>query len=233
MRETKAILSRYSVLYAEDEPSVQKSTAEYLQRYFKAVYIAGDGEEALRLYASKRPDAMILDIAMPSIDGLSVARRVRTRDRSTVIVMLTAFTDTEKLLQATELQLCKYLVKPVSLVDFKRTLKKMAQVLDERDARYLMLDASYRWDLRAKRLLHGDTPVKLTPKEAALLELFVANLNRCVSYAEIMATVWEEHVDSDVSIESVKLQVHFLRKKLPADTIHNVYGRGYLLKAKM
>ena len=232
MRQIKQILRYYTVLYAEDDPYIQRSVVEYLGKYFKNVYVSSDGQEALRLYHDMKPDALILDIDIPHIDGLSVAKSIREDNKSIPIVMLTAFTDKDILLQATELNLSKYLVKPVAPDDFKEAMRKISLLLQSLSSESIYIGTTHTWDRQTKQLFHQDTLVKVTQKEQVLLDLFIAKRNQCITFIEIMALVWEKDIDTDVSIESVKLQVHYLRKKLPKNAIQNVYGKGYTLTVR-
>ena len=225
----KEILKNHSILYAEDDKSLQAITVEYLERYFKEVYIANDGKEALALYKKCQPKVLLLDIDMPHVDGLSVASQIRKNNQTIPIVMMTAFTDTEMLLEATELNLCTYLVKPVKASKFKEALQKISLKLEENAECNLALSKGYLWDSTKKVLYVQNEVVELTAKEKILLDLLVKHMHHCVSFEEIMSVVWEDALDTEVSIESVKFQVTQLRKKLPKDTISNVYGRGYIL----
>ena len=121
------VLKSKTILYVEDEIQIQKSVSLYLENYFDAVFVADDGEAALESYRKYRPDVVLLDINLPKRDGLSVAREIRDEDGKTKIVMLTAHTEKEKLLAATELNLCRYLVKPVTPRHFKETLLLLAE----------------------------------------------------------------------------------------------------------
>ncbi|MBU1668732.1 response regulator transcription factor [bacterium] len=224
----KKILNQYTVLYAEDDAHVQSSVVEYLSRYFKEVYVANDGKEALSFYGKKSPDALILDIDMPYIDGLKLAKIIRETNSIVPIVMLTAFTDTDKLLKATELNLCKYLVKPVDPFEFKEVMQKLSLRLEANASICINLQEGYRWNKELKELSHHGTVISLSQKEQILLNLFVSKRDECVTFTEIMALVWEESFDVEISIQSVKFQVTLLRKKLPKNSIKNVYGKGYI-----
>jgi len=79
MRE---ILQQHSILYAEDDHALQAITLEYLQRYFQEVHLASNGKEALAQYKTHHPDALLLDIDMPSIDGLTVAKQIRQENEN-------------------------------------------------------------------------------------------------------------------------------------------------------
>lgn len=228
MKNIKELLRPYSVLYAEDDKAVQKSTVDYLNRYFRTVYIANNGKEALNLYKNMQPNILFLDIDIPYMDGLSVAQEVRQFDKDIPIVMLTAYTDTDKLLRATELKLCKYLVKPIDPLEFKSTLRKLSEYF-QKSSSLIYLKDSYTWNETTHELSQYNQPITLTQKEQSLLFLLISKRNQCVTFIDIQAYVWEDSFNEEISIQSVKLQVTLLRKKLPKDSIRNVYGKGYIL----
>jgi len=226
----KDILKNYSILYAEDEKGVQKATADYIQRYFKEVYVASDGKEAWELYLKYKPDVLLSDVDMPQMDGLALAHKIREVNASIPIVMITAFTDTDKLLKATELNLTKYLVKPVDPMAFKEALQKLSKTLALSDEKFFHLKEGYVWDKELQELSLETEIIPLLQKEKVLLQLLVNKHRECVNFTDIMALVWEDDFDAEISIESVKFQVTQLRKKLPKESIKNVYGKGYILE---
>jgi len=226
----KEILQKYHVLYAEDDLAVQKSVLSVLERYFKEVYVASDGIEAMTLYNKHKPDVLISDIDMPRKDGLALALEIRAMNATIPIVMFTAYTDTEKLLKATELNLTKYLVKPVEPMAFKEALGKIAKMLLENDNTLFHLKEGYVWDCKAQILSHDNQHITLLQKEKVLLQLLIDQYQKCVNFTDIMALVWEDDFDAEISVESVKFQVSQLRKKLPKESIKNVYGKGYILE---
>lgn len=226
----KQILQKHTILYAEDNKSLQKTTVEYLRRYFEEVYVANNGEEAFALYSIHKPDALLLDIDMPLMDGLEVARNVRQLDASIPIMMMTAFTDTNLLLKAVELNLCRYLVKPVALGTFKDALQNLSERLMIQRGDVIQLKEGYVWFVKEQRLHHPVYQVSLKPKEKKLLHLFLLHINQLVSFEEIMAVVWEDDFEKEISLSTVKYHVSSLRNALPKDSIENVYGKGYIFK---
>ena len=204
MKET---LKNHSILYAEDELGLQQATVAYLRRYFKEVYAANDGKEAWELYIKHKPDVLLSDVDMPHMDGLVLAHKVREVNSSMPIVMITAFTDTDKLLKATELNLTKYLVKPVEPLAFKEALAKIAKTLVLRDEKFFHLKDGYVWDTESQELSCESKVVSLLQKEKVLLELLIKKYRECVNFTDIMALVWEDDFDAEISIESVKFQV--------------------------
>ncbi len=224
------LLKNYTILYVEDEVNIQKHMREYLEGYFKEVYVASDGEEGLEQYHIHRPDVLMLDIDLPLMDGLTLARTVRQSDKVVSILMLTAFTDQEKLLDATELKLLKYLVKPIDLLDFQNTLDLLAAELAETSQDLLSLGESYVWDKVEQKLLHHGEELTLTAKELQLIKLLVKHQHKSISFEDIMAYVWSDEFEREVSVNCVKNIVSDLRKKLPKDAIKSVYGTGYMLQ---
>jgi len=228
MKGIKEILAKYSVLYAEDDKRLQASVSEYLARFFTQVYSADDGKEALEVYNITKPDVLFLDIDMPYINGLELSRIIRERDSQIPIIILTAHIDTQKLLLATELKLCKYLVKPVKPQDFKEVLEKLSIHFHNNSSTLIHLKESYNWEDSTKTLRQENHIITLTQKEQALLSLLLKKRNSCVTYTDIEYYVWRDNINEEVSIQSIKLQITLLRKKLPKDSIKNVYGKGYI-----
>jgi len=226
----KELLKKHTILYVEDELNIQRNMTEYLEGYFKEVYVASDGEEGLKMYHLHRPDALLLDINLPRMDGLTLANTVRKTDKNVVILMLTAFTDQEKLLQATELKLLKYLVKPIDLLEFQQTLDLLAVELTELSPHMLPLGESYVWDKENEKLLHNGEACTLTTKEQELLALLIRHKNKSISFEEIMAKVWVDEFDREISLNCVKNVVSNLRKQLPKESIKNIYGKGYMFQ---
>ena len=225
-----SILKKHSILYVEDEPEIQANIAEYLDNYFSEIYLASDGEEALNQYDKHHPDVLLLDINLPKVDGLRVAKMIREQDKNVKIIMLTAFTEKEKLLKATELKLTKYLIKPVPPKVFKETLELLAHELMTNPTQYLSLNDDYTWDKKQELLTCKGIVVELTEKEHRLLKLLINSKGKSISYEKIITIIWDDAYEREISIDSVKNQVSQLRKKLPKDSIASVYGEGYIFK---
>lgn len=224
------ILKKHSILYVEDEPEIQANIAEYLGNYFGNIHLASDGKGALEQYNIHRPDVLLLDINLPNLDGLSVAQEVRKHDPTIKIIMLTAFTEKEKLLKATELKLTKYLIKPVAPKVFKETLNLLASELMDNPSHYLKLSDHFTWDKEQEQLSLDGKHVMLAEKEHRLLKLFINYKGKSISYEKIITALWDNGFDREISIDSVKNQVSQLRKKIPNIRISSVYGEGSTLR---
>lgn len=222
------LLKNYTILYVEDDSYLQKNMQEYLNGFFKEVYIASNGKEGLEKYHLYKPDSLLLDIDLPLLDGLSLAKEIRKADKKISIVMLTAFSNKEQLLEATELKLLKYLIKPVNLDEFKKMLELLAVELSQNNCNCVALSQGYSWDKINKILYYNFNVIDLSVKEQKLLDIFISNRGKSVSFETIMALVWEDSFDRSISFNSVKNLVSSLRKKLPEGYIKNVYGKGYI-----
>ena len=224
------ILKNYSILYVEDEPIIQQNICEYLESYFNKVYVASDGKKALDLYHAHSPDVMLLDINLPYVSGLEVAKQIRQEDASIKIIMLTAYTDTDKLLVATELKLTKYLVKPIEPKLFKETMLHLSKELLVNPIDFVHVASNCVWSKKEEVLYLHKVPVNLSEKEYRLFKLLLEYKGTTVGYSDIMLAVWEDTFDKEISLDSIKNQVLHLRKKLPKNCINTVYGQGYMLK---
>jgi len=220
----------YSVLYAEDEAIIRMNIENILKKYFLKVFTACDGNEAVEFYNEKLPDALILDISMPKKTGLEVASLIRKKNKSIPIIFLTAYTDTPMLLKAIDLQIDKYLVKPIQVSELEETLKKMLLYLLKNDDTKLHLSHQCMWDKSTETLYLNRKKVPLTFRELKLFNLLHNNYMKSMSMYEIIFTVWEDKAYDEVSKDSVKKLISNLRKKLPKNCLVSVYGEGYMLR---
>ena len=216
------MFSHLSILYVEDEDLIRQNAVEYLDRLCEKVIEARDGYEAFQIYTDQKPDIIITDIKMPRLNGLELAKKIRRLDKTTPVIIATAHTETTYLLQAVELQLIKYIVKPVTAAKLKEALM---MAMDSHSV--LMIDPDTRYDTFNKSLLIDDEHIKLTKNENLLLDLLVKNHQRAVTYKEIENLIW---VESSMSMDALRSLVRAVRKKMRGDFIENISGIGYRLR---
>ena len=224
-------ISDITVLVAEDEKQVLDPMVEYLQLFFEHVYIARDGLNAYRLYESKKPDIIISDIHMPHMDGLTMIEKIRKKDKQTKIIIITAHSEKEKLMQAIELHLVKYLIKPVQSDLLKELLFSLVAELRQ-SADRVDLKEGFHWESSKKLLFNRDDEVALKEKEKQVLDLLCAHPNQTVSSFDIYNHLYEDQPDREFSSNSITSLMKRIRPKLPADTISTAYGVGYILYTK-
>ncbi|MFT7004942.1 MAG: two-component system response regulator VanR [Sulfurimonas sp.] len=217
-------LQNLTILYAEDEIGIRKNIADSLRYYVKEVFEASDGEEAYLIYKDKKPDIILSDIHMPKVDGIELVKKIREEDTRTSIIMITAHTDKNYLLEAVELHMEKYLVKPVDLEQLLAGLEKCIEQIEKNREVTLKVDPNYVYDYDNKNLRYKEQSILLNKKEMLFFELLISNQNRIVHYEELQENVWDEDVMTDSALRSL---VRNLRKKLPTDIINNLSGVGY------
>ena len=195
------------------------------------MYEAQDGEEAYALYLKKKPDIIIADIDMPKLNGLDLAKKIRQIDKNVKIIILTAHIDTAMLLKATELNLIKYLVKPIT----RRELNDVLSLAIDNIKKFEIVEIkenvvfnNYIWQIEQQKLFYLDTEIILTKSELNLIALLTTELNRSFSYNEITMAIWNEH-DADKK-DSIKTIIKSLRKKSPKNFIKNHFGIGYSIE---
>ena len=219
-------LKPLTLLYVEDEPLIRQNALEYLRRYCNTVLEAQDGKEALQVYEAHNPDIIITDIKMPRLDGLAMATRIRQEDKKTPIIMTTAYTDTEYLLKAVELQLVKYIVKPVTADKLTEALCLACESLEDGEKSIIHLNKYTQYDTLNQTLLVENTLIKLTHNEILLFDFMVKNRQRAITYQEIENLIWAYE---GMSMDALRSLVRGLRKKLDGEFIENVSGVGYRL----
>lgn len=217
---------KYTVLYIEDDEGVRTINSRFLKRMFDKLYEAKDGEEGYELYKKYHPDIILTDIKMPKLDGISLAKRIRKDDENTKIIISTAFSDKEYLIEAIELKLEKYIIKPLTNRNLLPALTKAVEALDkERDFTFY-LDEDFYFDSNSSQFYLNNEVMDLTKKELNFLKLLILNKDRVVSYEEIEKFVWN---DEYMSFNSLRTTIGFLRKKIPFNCIKNISNIGYKL----
>lgn len=217
-------LQNLTILYAEDEVGIRKNISDSLSYYTKEVFVASDGEEAYLLYKEKKPDIILSDIHMPKMDGIELVKKIRAENPRIPIIMITAHTDKSYLLEAVELHMEKYLVKPIVLEDLLKALEKCVEQININQEVTLKVDSNYKYDYDNKALAYKDRSIILNKKEMLFFEVLISNQNRIIPYEELQEKVWCDDVMTDSALRSL---VRNLRKKLPTDIIYNLSGVGY------
>jgi len=220
-------LKHLTLLYVEDEPLIRANASEYFNRYCKKVFEAKDGQEGLDIYHAHKPDLIISDINMPKLNGLEFASQIRKTDKTTPIILATAHTQTEYLLKAVELQLIKYIVKPITSDKLEEALTMACNALDASPNQHIQFNTYTSYDPFNQTLIIDKNIIKLTHNELLFFDFLVKNKQRAITYEEIESLIWAYE---GMSMDALRSLVRGLRKKLGGDFIENVSGIGYRLK---
>jgi len=220
------MLRNFTLLYVEDKKIVRKNALEYLKRVAKEVYEAGDGKEAINLWKEHKPDIIITDINMPHLNGLDMAAYIRSQDKEVQIIIATAYSDTQHLLRAIELQLVTYIIKPITKEKLMDALKKSMDLIEDKSKFNLHLSQECSYNAFEKSIICDMQEIKLTKNEILFLDLLAHHRNRVITYAEIENAIWP---DDGMSQDAIRSLVRGLRKKIPQNAIENISGVGYKL----
>jgi DNA-binding response OmpR family regulator len=225
--------SELTLLYVEDDNELREQFVRILKPKFREIYEASDGLQALERYEQYSPDMILVDINLPKIDGLEVIERIRKFDKTTPIVILSAYSDQEKLLRAITLGLSEYLIKPVphkkllTLLD-DMALKNKTQIEENN---VIVLKGDYSWKKKERMLCYGEEIISLTKRERTLLEFMIKQVDEIVTFISIENLIWEDE-ESQIAYSSLSHLLKRLRKKLPEELIDNIYGEGYRITSR-
>ena len=231
--ETVAILDRMLVLVVDDDPGISESLGRALRREGYTIANAADGEAALTSVAERPPDAIVLDVSMPKLDGLSVCRRLRAEGNRVPILVLTARHSLGDRVAGLDAGADDYVVKPFALEELLARLRAIIRRgVPANESQTLKLD-----DLELDPRTHGASragkSIELTRTEYQLLELFMRNAGQVLTRDVIFDRVWG--YDFGVNSNSLDVYIGYLRRKTEIDglprLIHTVRGVGYIARA--
>lgn len=217
------------ILIVEDDERIWSFLRKGLQASGYTSSVAETGGEALALLAAGGYDLVLLDIGLPDIDGLTVLRRMRAKDRRTPVIVLTARDGVSHRVSGLEGGADDYVCKPFAFEELLARVR--VQLRTERTTEDTILkvgDATL--DLRTRRLSVDGRLLELSAREFALAELFFRHPNQVLSREQVLSNVWG--YDYDPGSNVVEVYVRYLRQKLGPTRIKTVRGMGYRLEAK-
>jgi DNA-binding response OmpR family regulator len=216
------------VLIVEDEPEMVQLLARGLREEQFEISLAGDGQTALEKSAETSFDVILLDVMLPQMNGLEVARRLRRREEDTPVLMLTARDSVPDIINGLNAGADDYLTKPFSFLELLARIRALARRRQSRRKNVLEL-ADLVLDLTSLRSFRKGREIHLSHTEYRLLELLVRNTGRVVSRSEILTSIWGH--GREVTENTLDAFVRLLRKKIDQDSetklIHTHRGFGY------
>jgi two-component system response regulator MprA len=217
---------RDRVLVVDDDPPLRRMLERTLVAEGFEVALAGDGGAALVAAERHAPDVIVLDVAIPSPDGLAVCRRLRGKGLATPILMLTARDAVPDRVAGLEAGADDYLVKPFAVQELVARLRALTRRRDSQANLVSYADLSL--DVGARRATRAGRAIELTGREAVLLELLLREAGRVVTRERALAEIWDDAAVDNV----VDRYVTRLRRKLgDPPLIRTVRGTGFALRA--
>lgn len=221
------------LLVVDDDPSVREALALVLGLGGFDVVTAGDGREAIRTLSLDSPDAVILDVLMPGLDGLEVCRRMRAIGDRTPVLMLTARTEVSERVAGLDAGADDYLVKPFAREELIARLRALLRRTGWEGQETTLRFADLELDPIAHEARRDGRLLELTRTEFLLLELLMLHPRQVLTRSTIFDRVWG--YDFGPASNSLEVYVGYLRRKTEAmgeaRLVHTVRGVGYVLKA--
>src|SRR6476646_571628 len=216
------------ILVVEDDAVLAAALTRALNQSAYAVDLVGDGEAANDALATTTYDLVVLDIALPRLDGLAVLRRLRDRRVQTPVLMLPARDTLEDRVLGLDSGADDYMTKPFDLPEFEARVRALIRRSHNAPGSS-MVHGRLRLDVAARRLFYDDQPLEMSARELALTELFLARQGRVVSKEQMIDHLFG--FGDDVGSNAIEVYVHRVRRKLEplGIEIRTVRGMGYLL----
>ncbi len=223
--KTKPIL-----LYVEDDKDILENTTFLLEDYFSEIYTAVDGQEALAKYKEHKPDIALLDINIPKINGIELAKIIRKDSKDIPILFLTAYCDKDKLLKAIDIGTSSYIVKPFKIDELQTAITKA--ISKKGFSKKINLACGFSWDKDVNIVSYKSQELKLTKKELQLITVLDNNREKFFSACELSVEVFNEN-QKDVKCNNIVQLISRLKNKITQHFqtedffIKNIYGMGY------
>ncbi|HDX6255080.1 TPA: response regulator transcription factor [Campylobacter fetus subsp. venerealis] len=223
------ILKSLTVLFVEDEDKIRTSMGSAMEGIFAKVILAGNGDEGLKKFKKFNPDVIVTDISMPIMDGLDMSKEIRDISKDTPIVILSAFSEKEKLLKAIEIGIDKYIIKPIDMEELFEAISVLAQ--DKISTTNIVkIGGGYSFNKTKRVLVRNQEEIALTKKELAFISILVKRLGTLVLHEEIKNSVW---VGEKVSDAAIRTFIKRIRDKVGANLIKNIPGLGYKIETNL
>jgi DNA-binding response OmpR family regulator len=218
----RKFLKSLKILLVEDEQKIAQSLQNAMGDYFHSFYIASNGVDGLRIFEEMAPDIVITDIMMPQKTGLEMAKEIKELDPNFPIIILSAHSETDKFLNAIDIGIIKYFIKPYDPDDLLEYINSLSERFE---SKAIALVAGFSFNINSKSFYKNRRYISLSKKETAFLELFLSQDETYVADAEtIKSYLWSGEFVSD---ERLRTFIRRLRTKTSKELVLNLKGRGY------
>ncbi len=215
-------LKELKVLLVEDEVKLAQLLYKAIGDNFDSFYIEYNGKDGFNRFIQISPDIVITDIMMPDITGLQMAKELKQINPNVHIIILSAFSETEKLLSAIDIGIAKYFIKPF---DPDELMEYIVSISSKLKNNFIILNASLKFDKETNSLYKNDKYISLTKRELNFL-LLLLEKKTIISNKILSKTIWNEESPNE---EKIRTFIKRFRGKTSKDLIVNIKGQGYHL----
>ena len=222
-----SILKNLSILLVEDEHNLAHLLRDAIGDQFARFELAYDGQEGLSLAQEMQPDLIITDITMPRMSGLEMSSILHETSPTLPIVILSAYSEKKYLLDAIDIGITKYLIKPFDPDELLDLICTLARKLNQ--ASQITLMPPFQFDTHEKKLFNDGIMVHLSRRENLFLDHLIARPNHFLTTKAIKIALWDNETVSD---ERLRVFINRLRQKTAPELIENIVGQGYVLQTQ-
>ncbi len=219
------------ILIVEDEKKVASFIKKGLEEEYFAADIALDGKEGMKMATSEEYDAIIMDIMLPFIDGISLLKEIRKREIVTPVLMLTVKDSLKDKVEGLDAGADDYLTKPFAFEELIARVRALLRRNENTKTSKLKV-GDLLLDLQTHKVIRENQEIILTPKEYAILEYLMRNSNKVVSRTKLIEHVYDYHFDPETNI--IDVYINKVRSKVDTNfktpLIHTIRGIGYIIK---
>jgi DNA-binding response OmpR family regulator len=217
------LLKSKTLLFIEDDITLQKNVVDTLNKFFKDIFIASDGDEAYDIYIENQNkiDLIITDINMPKTDGITLSKIIREYNKKIPIVIISAYTDTDYLLDSIDLNILTYITKPFTTQKIIKLFDKLLEYFSLNS--HIPIGNNMELDYEGNKIIIDNEHIKLTKRETIFLKLL--SENSLVTYDMMYEYMWDS--DKYPTSDAIKSFIRKIKKKLPKELIKNQHSIGY------
>ena len=225
-----SVLKNLNILYIEDEDNIRINVSQTLNLLCKEVFDVANIEKAIEILNNSHIDIILSDINLKGENGLDFIEKIRTNNKTIPVIFITAYTDTNYLLQASKLKLIDYLTKPIDFRMLKNALMDCVQDIIDNSKYIINFPNNINYNVLQKRLFNTleNKEIRLTSKEILLLDYLIKFNNRVIPQEELKINIWEDIFDASDS--ALKNLLNKVRKKIGKENIKNISRVGYRIK---
>lgn len=215
-------LSNLHIMIIEDDKILAYAIQQSLINHCKCVDVANDGLEGFEMFEKNKPDALIVDINLPRLNGLDMVCSIKKISPHIPVLVMTSYDSSENMLKSIEKGVYTYLRKPISIEDLQTALLMATKNLYNNK---ILLQNGYLYNSDYKQLIDSNKQeVVFTKIEQEIMHLLLCNINKIVDYSTIEHYVWK---DKSMSLETLRMKIKKIRDKTYTDIIENISGCGY------